>query len=93
LLVAPFALAVSGTNHIPLFYFTVLAVVRWFEWGILQYSFPSSPVGGASFFTAGSGRWRLWRLVGILVSYLADAPFLVVGGFRRTKNIMPDMRN
>jgi hypothetical protein len=31
--------------------------------------------------TGGSGRGRAWRLGGVAVSYLADAPFLVAEGF------------
>src|SRR5262245_5117888 len=67
LLVAPFALIAAGTNHIPLFYFTALAVVRWFEWGVIQFSIPQSSPN--VFWTGGSPRGRLWRILGILVSY------------------------
>ena len=36
ILVAPLVLVAVGTNHIPAFYFTVLVVIRWFEWGVIQ---------------------------------------------------------
>jgi len=84
ILVAPFALMAAGTDHIPLFYFTALAVVRWFEWGVIQCSIPSVDNGVGLFLHGGSQRGREWRIIGILVSYLADAPFLIAsGGFPR----------
>jgi len=80
--VAPFALMAVGTNHLPLFYFTALAAVRWFEWGVIQLSIPFPENGVSVFFNGGSQRGRLWRIAGILVSYMADAPFLIQeGGF------------
>jgi hypothetical protein len=80
ILVAPFALAATKGEHLPVFYFTALAVVRWFEWGVIQSLIPGReqrPV----FLSGGSGQGRAWRLGGILVSYLADAPFLLTEGF------------
>jgi hypothetical protein len=80
IMVGPFALVAVGTDHLPLFYFTALAVVRWFEWGIIQLSIPPAQNAASILFTGGSARGRAWRLIGILVSYLADAPFLIAGG-------------
>src|SRR6185503_17723893 len=80
LAVAPFVV-VAGTDRIPLVYFTVLAVVRWFEWGVIALALPQPATGDrARFFTGGSRRQVLWRLGGMAVSYLADAPFLIFGG-------------
>jgi len=80
--VAPFALMAVGANHLPLFYFTALAAVRWFEWGVIQLSIPFPENGVSVFFNGGSQPGRLWRIAGILVSYMADAPFLIQeGGF------------
>jgi hypothetical protein len=78
--VGPFALIAVGTNHLPLFYFTALAIVRWFEWGVIELSIPSAKTGANIFIAGGSHRGRAWRLIGILVSYLADAPFLIASG-------------
>jgi hypothetical protein len=81
IMVAPFALVAAGATGLPVFYFTVLVVVRWFEWGIIQCWFPFAD-GALGVFVHGATRdGRVWRVVGILVSYLADAPFLLVGGF------------
>jgi hypothetical protein len=80
IMVAPFALVAIGTNHLPLFYFTALVVVRWFEWGVIQFSIPSPESGAGVFLHGASQRGREWRIIGILVSYLADAPFLIAGG-------------
>ncbi len=81
-LVAPFALMAVGTNQVPLFYFTALAVVRWLEWGVIQLSIPHPENNVSVILSGGSRRGRLWRIVGILVSYMADAPFLIEeGGF------------
>lgn len=79
-MVAPFVIVAAGRQELPLFYFTGLALVRWFEWGVIQCFIPGcgSP---AAFLTGGSSRARAWRLIGILVSYLADSPFLVTQGF------------
>jgi hypothetical protein len=77
ILVAPLALVAAGTGHVPLFYFTALAGVRWLEWGLLQLSFPVPAKGLATLVHGGTRRARVWRLGGILVSYLADAPFLI----------------
>jgi hypothetical protein len=80
LVVAPFVV-VGGTDRIPLIYFTVLAVVRWFEWGVIALVLPAAPGGSrAGFVLGGSRRQVAWRLGGIAVSYLADAPFLIAGG-------------
>src|SRR5262249_1052171 len=82
ILVAPFALAAFGTNHVAMFYFTALALVRWFEWGVIQYSISTPQSGLRMFLDGGSSQGRLWRFSGILVSYVADAPFLIAeGGF------------
>ncbi len=82
LTVAPFALAAAGVDQLPLFYFTGLVLVRWLEWGVVHSLIPGS--GGFSvFLTGGSARGRAWRAGGVLVSYLADAPFLVTEGFPR----------
>jgi hypothetical protein len=81
LLVAPLAIAAAGTDHIPLFYFTALVLVRWFEWAVIQASFRGVGRGGVAFATGGDGRGRLWRAGGVVVSYLADAPFLLTDGF------------
>jgi hypothetical protein len=81
LMVAPFAIMAVGTDHVPLFYFTALAAVRWFEWGIIQMFIPSDQRSLADFITGGDRNGRLWRLGGIGVSYLADAPFLLTQGF------------
>src|SRR5262245_43294611 len=74
---APFALMAVGTNNIPLLYFAALAAVRWLEWGVIQFSIPSPKNGVSIFLNGGSQRGRLWRFGGILVSYMADAPFLI----------------
>jgi hypothetical protein len=80
LLVAPLAIAALQADRVPTFYFTALALVRWFEWGAIDVLLAEPRTFGA--FSAGStGRRRLWRLGGIFVSYLADAPFLLGGGF------------
>lgn len=82
IVVGPLVLAAAGRHQAGLFYFTILAVVRWFEWGVIQHSIPSAEDHSNVFLAGGSPRGRLWRGVGILVSYLADAPFLVsMGGF------------
>ena len=81
--VAPFAIVAAGANHIPLFYFTALAVVRWFEWGAIQLTFQTAEPRTRRFLTGGA-RWGvLWRAAGILISYAADAPFLLTDGFPR----------
>jgi hypothetical protein len=68
----------------PLFYFTALAIVRWFEWGVIQCSIPFPENAVHVFVHGGSQRGRVWRIIGILVSYLADLPFLIAsGGFPR----------
>jgi hypothetical protein len=79
ILVAPFALVATTGEHLPMFYFTALVVVRWFEWGVIQCLIPGEPK--PVFLTGGTGPGRGWRLGGVLVSYLADAPFLLTEGF------------
>ncbi len=82
LVVAPLAIVAVTTDRVPTFYFTALVVVRWFEWGVIQVLIPGgheSSLGG--FITGASGRGRLWRAAGVVVSYLADAPFLLANGF------------
>ena len=84
LAVAPLAIVAVTTDRVPTFYFTAVAIVRWFEWGAIQVLIP----GGQErklrvFFTSASGRGCLWRVAGIVVSYLADAPFLLASGFPR----------
>jgi hypothetical protein len=81
--VAPLALVALSTDHVPVFYFTALVVVRWFEWGLIQILIPGGLGAGVGFVTGGSKDWRMWRVIGIGVSYLADAPFLVAQGFPR----------
>jgi len=80
ILVAPLALVAVGTNKIPLFYFTLLVVVRWFEWGVIQCTIKSPESGLSTFLGGASWRGRVWRIGGIAVSYLADAPFLIAAG-------------
>jgi hypothetical protein len=80
-IVGPFVLLTAGTNHLSLFYFTGLAFVRWFEWGIIHFSFSTADSEKNIWLAGGSPRGRLWRFVGILISYLADAPFLLAEGF------------
>ncbi len=80
LTIAPLVLVAAGLEHLPLFYFTGLVLVRWLEWGVIQALIPGA--GGASaFLTGGSAHGRGWRVLGVLVSYLADAPFLFTQGF------------
>jgi len=79
--VAPFVLVAAGLDHLPVFYFTGLALVRWLEWGVIHCFIPGSGGMSAVFLTGGSARGRMWRAAGLLVSYLADAPFLVTQGF------------
>src|SRR5262245_37560617 len=80
LMVAPFALVAFRVEQLPLFYFTGLAAVRWLEWGVIQCLIPG--VGAtATLITGGSAQGRAWRAGGVLVSYLADAPFLISEGF------------
>ena len=40
LMVSPLVLVAAGTNQLPLFYFTGLVLVRWFEWGVIQSLIP-----------------------------------------------------
>ena len=80
ILVAPMAIVAAGSDQLPLFYFTALVLVRWLEWGVLQLSFPISDKGLGTVFHGGTPRGRAWRLGGIVVSYLADAPFLIAAG-------------
>lgn len=79
--VGPFVLVAAGLGQLPVFYFTGLAVVRWLEWGVIHSLIPGSGGMSANFLTGGSTQGRAWRAVGILVSYLADAPFLATQGF------------
>ena len=71
----------GGLEKLPAFYFTGLALVRWLEWGVIQCFIPGGGGMSVGFLTGGSARGRVWRLVGVLVSYLADAPFLITEGF------------
>ena len=80
ILVAPLAVVAVSADRVPLFYFSALAIVRWFEWGVIQYSFPANASGAGILLHGGSAGGRLWRLSGIAISYLADAPFLIAGG-------------
>jgi hypothetical protein len=58
--VAPLALVAVGTNHLGLFYFLALPVVRWFEWGVIQLLIsPGDP--GATLVHGKDTRRRLWR--------------------------------
>lgn len=81
LLVAPFVVVAGAMGQLPLFYFTGLAAVRWCEWGVIHSLIPGAGGASPTFFTGGSSRGRLWRGLGVLVSYLADAPFLLREGF------------
>lgn len=79
ILVAPLALVAVGTNQVRLFYFLALPFVRWFEWGLLQLSI-SAVDAGATLVHGKDTTRRRWRLGGIIVSYLADAPFIIASG-------------
>ena len=80
--VAPFAIVAVSTDRVPIFYFTVLAVVRWFEWGVIQVLIPGARDRDfRTLVSGGSGAGRAWRVLGIAASYLADAPFLLTSGF------------
>jgi hypothetical protein len=80
LFVAPLVLGVAGLDRLPVFYFTGLVLVRWLEWGVIHCLIPGN--GRVSLvLTGGSTRGRVWRGLGVLVSYLADAPFLIAQGF------------
>jgi len=82
--VAPVAIAAVQADRVPLFYFTALVIVRWFEWGVIELLLQPPPSRTlASIATGASPSTRWWRLAGIVVSYLADAPFLLAGGFPR----------
>jgi hypothetical protein len=83
LLVAPLAIAAVQADRVPVFYFTALVLVRWFEWGLIGMLMPRQPRTAATFAAGASTRGRFWRLGGIAVSYLADAPFLLAAGFPR----------
>lgn len=78
---APFVLVAAGLGQLPVFYFTGLAVVRWLEWGVIHSVIPGSGGAWARFLTGENAQGRRWRAAGILVSYLADAPFLLTEGF------------
>jgi hypothetical protein len=79
LAVAPLAFVAAGTGHVTLFYVLALPVVRWLEWGIIQVTLGPDRQG-AAFVHGLSTRGRLWRAGGVVVSYLADLPFLVAAG-------------
>jgi len=74
-------LVAAGLEQLPAFYFTGLAVVRWLEWGVIHCMIPGAGGMSAGFLTGGTAPGRVWRVVGVLVSYLADAPFLITEGF------------
>lgn len=76
----PFVLVAGGMGKLPLFYFTGLALVRWLEWGLVQWFISERPVA-LDLLTAGTPSGRRWRSVGVLVSYLPDVPFLLSNGF------------
>lgn len=79
IVVGPLAIVAVGANHLELFYFLALPFVRWFEWGLIQLSMsPSDP--GATLVHGRDANRRWWRLGGIMVSYLADAPFIIASG-------------
>lgn len=80
LAVAPFVLFWAGLGQLPVFYFTGLVLVRWLEWGVIHWLLRPEDNGGL-FMTGGNARGRAWRAGGIVVSYLADAPFLLTEGF------------
>ena len=52
-----------------------------FEWGVIALALPQAAgADSARFITGGSRPHVLWRLGGVVISYLADAPFLIFGG-------------
>jgi len=80
ILVGPFVL-VTGTRGISVFYFSGLAIVRFVEWSIIGALLPPSGASATDRgFLGGGGRGLLWRVGGIIVSYLADLPFLIAEG-------------
>jgi hypothetical protein len=79
--VAPLVLVAGAAGDLPLFYFTGLGLIRWLEWGVIQLLIPGSHWVSPDLLTGGSASARLWRGVGVFVSYLADAPFLLAHGF------------
>ncbi len=78
--ITPLVLVAGALGQLSLFYFTGLALVRWLEWGGIQLFIPRSRLP-ADLLTAGDGPGRLWRSIGVVLSYLADAPFLLTHGF------------
>ena len=81
--VVPFILVAGALGHLSLFYFTGLGLVRWLEWGLIQSFIPSNPHLSVELLTAANARGRLWRCIGVVLSYLPDAPFLLAHGFPR----------
>ena len=81
IVVAPAVIVAVRLDQVPLFYFTGFPLVRWFEWAVIQQLIPGAGGGAAAFVTGGSAAGRIWRAIGVVVSYLADAPFLLAGGF------------
>src|SRR6266540_1029705 len=78
----PLSAAVGlGVGRLMLGWGTGLAVARWLEWGVIHCMIPGGGGVSAGFLTGGSAHGRVWRVVGVLVSYLADAPFLITEGF------------
>jgi hypothetical protein len=77
----PFVLVTSAMGRLSLFYFTGLVAVRWLEWGIVQSFVPGNGYRTMDFLTAVNARGRTWRAIGVLLSYLPDAPFLLAYGF------------
>ena len=80
MLVGPFVL-VTGTRGISVFYFSGLAIVRFLEWAVIGALLPPSGASATDRgFLGGGGPGLVWRVGGILVSYLADLPFLIAEG-------------
>jgi hypothetical protein len=79
--VTPLVLAAGTRGQLPLFYFTGLGLIRWLEWGVIQSLIPGAGQGSRAFLTGASLSGRVWRGLGVLVSYIADAPFLISHGF------------
>src|SRR5438445_12020498 len=55
--VAPFVVVAAGLVHLPVFYFTGLALVRWLEWGVIHCFIPGAgSVNSDLIFSGNSGR-------------------------------------
>jgi hypothetical protein len=56
----------------------VFIPVRWLEWGLIELAITHSIEPNSLLFGA-SGKFRLWRVGGIVISYVSDA-YLLFGG-------------